>query len=213
MNADGLLGANQDLLSYNLFAYCSNNPIVFSDPTGCVIKEAAAILIVGATIGALAILSGLGVAGAQTAQQQLQGKLDRAWNTRINAAQELIGYPSATISRAAERDQEIAISSPPDSEYNYWAATRVGSNIAITTPLTVEQAAARVALGKSVMCRNQVAALHIVFINGYVNAVGPERGTGEGFYWHYHPTRNHTEYDSIHIWFYGEPIDKKLSTH
>ena len=34
LNADGLLGANGDTLSYNLFAYCSNNPVNFSDPSG-----------------------------------------------------------------------------------------------------------------------------------------------------------------------------------
>ena len=34
INADGLLGANGDILSYNLFAYCSNNPVNFSDPSG-----------------------------------------------------------------------------------------------------------------------------------------------------------------------------------
>ena len=27
VNADGVLGENQDLLGYNLFAYCSNNPV------------------------------------------------------------------------------------------------------------------------------------------------------------------------------------------
>ena len=35
LNADGIFGANQDLLSYNLFAYCSNDPVNFCDPTGC----------------------------------------------------------------------------------------------------------------------------------------------------------------------------------
>ncbi len=34
LNADGLLGANGDLMSYNLYAYCSNNPVNLSDPTG-----------------------------------------------------------------------------------------------------------------------------------------------------------------------------------
>ena len=29
-----LLGANGDLLSYNLYAYCSNNPVNYSDPSG-----------------------------------------------------------------------------------------------------------------------------------------------------------------------------------
>ncbi|HBL85010.1 MAG TPA: hypothetical protein DDZ99_08975, partial [Clostridiales bacterium] len=34
INADGLLGANGDLLAYNLFAYCSNNPVNYDDPSG-----------------------------------------------------------------------------------------------------------------------------------------------------------------------------------
>ena len=35
INADGLLGANGDLISYNLFTYCSNNPVMGYDPSGC----------------------------------------------------------------------------------------------------------------------------------------------------------------------------------
>ena len=34
INADGIIGANQDLLSGNLFTYCSNNPVMFCDPSG-----------------------------------------------------------------------------------------------------------------------------------------------------------------------------------
>ena len=34
LNADGLLGANGDILSYNQFAYCSNNPIIYYDHEG-----------------------------------------------------------------------------------------------------------------------------------------------------------------------------------
>ena len=34
INADALLGANRDILGYNLFAYCGNNPINRSDSSG-----------------------------------------------------------------------------------------------------------------------------------------------------------------------------------
>ena len=34
ISADSVLGANGDVLSYNLFTYCSNNPVMFSDPSG-----------------------------------------------------------------------------------------------------------------------------------------------------------------------------------
>lgn len=34
LNADGYLNANGDIIGFNLFAYCSNNPIMGYDPTG-----------------------------------------------------------------------------------------------------------------------------------------------------------------------------------
>lgn len=34
LNTDGILGINEDILSYNLYNYASNNPIVYSDESG-----------------------------------------------------------------------------------------------------------------------------------------------------------------------------------
>ena len=39
INADGVLNGGVGLTSYNLFAYCSNNPIRFSDPSGNYAKD------------------------------------------------------------------------------------------------------------------------------------------------------------------------------
>ena len=103
-------------------------------------------------------------------------------------------------SRTKEKDVVVSKPKTQTQQYNYWAAERISNQVIVTTPLTVWEASFRVATGQSLMCRNEAAAKHILFINGYVNFVGPESHWGG--YLHYHPTRNHTGYESIHIWFY-----------
>ena len=44
------LGANGDLNAYNLYAYCSNNPVMYSDPSG---HSILAAIIIGAVVGGL----------------------------------------------------------------------------------------------------------------------------------------------------------------
>ena len=34
LNADGYVNANGDLIGFNMFAYCGNNPVMFVDPSG-----------------------------------------------------------------------------------------------------------------------------------------------------------------------------------
>lgn len=72
----------------------------------------------------------------------------------------------------------------------------------VTSPLTAQEACFRVSQRGNVLCRNEAAARYIIFVNGYRNAIGPEKGNCEGYLPHFHPTRNHTGYNSTHIWFF-----------
>ena len=44
------LGANGDLNSYNLYAYCSNNPVMYVDPSGHAAISLLAVLIIGGLV-------------------------------------------------------------------------------------------------------------------------------------------------------------------
>ena len=68
LNADGYVNANGDLIGFNMYAYCSNNPVIYLDPSGEVIITAA--VIAGAAIGgAISLVSSI-------ISEAIEGKID-----------------------------------------------------------------------------------------------------------------------------------------
>ena len=55
ISADKIINGNGDMLGYNLYAYCSNNPIMYTDYTG----EGIGWLIVGIILAAGLIIGGI----------------------------------------------------------------------------------------------------------------------------------------------------------
>ncbi|MBE6683627.1 MAG: DNRLRE domain-containing protein [Ruminococcaceae bacterium] len=51
LNADGIVGANGGIEGYNMFAYCNNNPIVFSDESGFALRSNTEIINDGGSAG------------------------------------------------------------------------------------------------------------------------------------------------------------------
>ena len=43
LNADGYINANGDLIGFNMYAYCNNNPVMYVDPTGETVDDALKI--------------------------------------------------------------------------------------------------------------------------------------------------------------------------
>lgn len=46
INADGNVNANGDIIGFNMYAYCGNNPVMYSDPTGKIAWWVVAIVVV-----------------------------------------------------------------------------------------------------------------------------------------------------------------------
>ena len=64
INADGIVNANQDILGNNLYAYCSNNPVKFCDPSGQSIALLMTAIIPACIIACVAIIGIIGIASA-----------------------------------------------------------------------------------------------------------------------------------------------------
>ena len=185
INADMQL--NPKLLGYTLFAYVENNPIKYSDTTGEMAVAATNFWNPAGWIAGVILVVGIIIIVDESCYivNEVKTSVENKEKTQFSS-------------------KEIDIPKTDNIEINYWAAERIGNKVFIGMPITGEQASARVARGESVMCRNDAAARHIIFLNGYINAVGPEIHGGAGYYWHYHPTRNHTgRKDSTHICFYA----------
>lgn len=68
INADDIsyLGANGDLEAYNLYAYCSNNPVMYSDPSGNLPSWAIKLIVAASIVVAVAAIAAITVATAGT---------------------------------------------------------------------------------------------------------------------------------------------------
>lgn len=68
INADDIsyLGANGDLEAYNLYAYCSNNPVMYTDPSGNLPSWAIKLIVAASIVVAVAAIAAITVATAGT---------------------------------------------------------------------------------------------------------------------------------------------------
>ena len=58
INADGYVSTGQGTLAHNMYAYCGNSPIAFSDPSGdmALVDDLLVLLLIGAAIAACAVI-------------------------------------------------------------------------------------------------------------------------------------------------------------
>ena len=99
INADdvALLGADGTPLSYNLFAYCKNNPVLFEDHKGN-FGLVAAVVLTGAVVGGLLGAFSAATTGGNVLESAIEGVLTGAVGAACGL---LISNPVVAISCAA----------------------------------------------------------------------------------------------------------------
>ena len=191
ISADNIIvtGTSVEYQNVNLYEYCSDNPANFQDPSGHF------ILSVLAGVGAYFFEAIVSLGASYFFTKAIAGVVSEFSRYRKSQKEKRLEEALSRVITEAQFKQQ----------YNYWTAdlVTVGKKTIIVggDPLTPEEACLRVSQLKSVICRNEEAAKYIIFVNGYVNAIGPEKH-GKDFFSHYHPTRNHIGYPSVHIWFF-----------
>jgi len=200
LNADGTIGANQDIHAYNLFAYCSNNPANFCDPTGESLLTA-----IGAALGAIApyvpwilaftavAIVGIGlltIVNAPTINDGITTGIENAVET-VNDA----------IDNAKERSRERTAEKTREKNKNtsYWSAEIIDGIVTPIQPMSYSEARLWVAMGNNLLCKDRAAAIAIVKF--YPSAEWDPAHRDEANYLnHYHLNGAHGN----HIWYYGE---------
>lgn len=190
-----------------MFAYCLDNPMNGVDPTGYfgedfwnafieAFQQGEETLVTAGVISQLdsPALGPADIIAGTIVTFTLLSCIGYATSSVLSTA-----FPVSSLPKTKEQEKEAV---GPRRLYNYWKADLYRGSVIVSTPLSLREACLWVSAGGSVMCQNETAAKTIVYINGYRNYVGPEIHGDCGYYPHFHPTRNHTGYNLIHIWFY-----------
>ena len=202
LNGDNYGGQVGTILSHNIYAYCGNNPINRSDPSGLFWQELfeafrqtmQELTPVYAGAGGIALADGPLPFGDIIAGVLMAG-------TAVGA----LGYSAyevITMPKVIAKDKAEAIPRTPPKQIKYWKASKTAER---GMPLSYFGAQEEVRRGRNIICENQIAAIQIV--KWYPEMVGPEIDKDKngnplpGHYPHYHINYRH---GAPHIWFYDE---------
>ena len=189
INADDTdyLGADGSFASYNLFAYCSNNPVMNSDPTGYMSTGAAATAF--ATKYGLLSISKLALVSKITAFiSSVAPYLLAAIAIIVAAYLTYKAVQTAVINKAVRKVKSTV---KKNSKTRYWTATIKSGYVDIGRSLTYSQAVKEIKSGRNVFTVTSYEAKALAIAAGGSTGrnnkkLYPEKHGGKGYYWHYH---------------------------
>jgi len=184
INADALGGQVGELLSHNIFAYCSNNPIVFNDQSGynreimCDGGGGGALIYAAVSGGLADCLRGLLYGFVGTIESIATGALVRNYINSISSSQTKAKTKTKTVASTNTNSQ--------NSKYLRAKVTHPGADVYVDQPLNLQSARMILEIGGDVYANNaaDAQALCIAVGGGFT---GPTNDGNPLSAMHYHP--------------------------
>ena len=212
LNADSFVSTGQGIVGNNMFAYCGNNPVNFTDPTGQFLESILEFVSEAATeagnalremksafaaLGTLSVSDGFLPYGDIIAAIGAIGIVGGAAGYGLyQAVKSSSAFKVKTKAIAKAKAVEVS----DGTKYSYWTATIVDDYVVPGAPLTYSEARIWIESGNSMLCKNKAAAIAIVKF--YPSARWDDRHgcADSGYLNHYHLSSAHGN----HIWYLGE---------
>lgn len=202
INADGIIGANEDILSYNLYAYVSNNPVNNVDTEGEFALTLFSAVLLSAAMMTMAIVAGKTISNALSGTDLALPSKKQLTLPDLTKSKEEVRIQSkvtsnvAAISKAKENTTSKDVTKPCTP-----AVIKNGDVVRLKPRMDIPTTVRIVKRGSSVMCDDKKSAELVA--SYFPEPRGPEmdmnKKPGNTYYNHYHPDN----YSHRHIWYYN----------
>ena len=214
INADGYINANGDLQGFNMFAYCSNNPVMFVDPNGTIVIFGIAIggsaLAYGAIAFATSVL-GLAIASDDRFKKDVAdagrevGKWFKSWvKPKEKDESKVDAVPDVRVD-----DQDEAVYYGADAKGGIWKIHYDNPMTLKEAKLWVDQQIDLKTYGKDaiwgIYTLENKDAYKFAQLLSYpmILSLIPDEPTKNGHYYHYHPYGHVYRKANVHCWYGG----------
>ncbi len=206
INADGIIGANKDILSYNLYAYVSNDPINKVDSDGEMALTLFTTSILAVAMAVMSVVASKVISNALSEidltlpvkKQLTVPDLTKTHSKDDTKVQSKVISKVSAVSNVKENITSKDITKPcTRAKIEGNDVERYGER------LTVKKTASVVMSGNSVMCDTEFDVWRVGSkIYGGIYYDGKHKNMSN-YYQHYHPNRwSNSKGEHPHIWYY-----------
>ena len=208
VNADGYISTGQGIIGHNMFAYCNNNPVNFSDPSGTMLLVDDVIIIGGAllVIGMCTVISTTSTTTGTYSPWLDLPTFDDRLDDKLTLEKTKSATKDIAIPQAEAKTKTKA--SPTLPSATFYPAMLLYPGIAVdgTKPMNAETVALKLLAGNNVWTANEADAIGIcIYVSGgYLNGNNEGRVLCGTDALHYHLK---DRYLSVHVFYGFQAVD------